>query len=351
MKDVTNMKRSGDSLDIESLFVDFENLPPDHGDFIADTFRRGRVSILASDAGEGKSTLSQKLAYDLSTGGDIWDGFTVSKPKSVLLVCVETSAGEIKDRERKSGWQYNPEKLFVMDYRSLDRQGHELTLRTQKGRDLLAKAVASKQLDLVIIDSLSFVVDNESDREKMAEVMRFLDKLADNCNIAILVIHHYRKSKKAEISLATTQNELSGSSIINRMVSLILGITHHKSPDGEPLLLVEGLKTRDHPFPRFAFSIEGDSDHLSVSFDHSPIVGSDSKSDIVWQRILMAYGTGQTFQRSNVEGVCPEVSPAYLKKLLKKWTFEGRLLRVGEGRSTEYRIKTRQRGDEYPIDI
>ena len=136
----------------------------------------------------GKSFLMAQLAYHVSTGLSLW-GYTVHKG-TVLYLALED------DHRRLQGRLY---RMFGMD-----------------GTDNLRFAIYAKQLGvgleeqlkkfvrehpdtkLIIIDTLQKVREAGGDKYSYAndyEVVGKLKRLADDCGICLLLVHHTRKQQ------------------------------------------------------------------------------------------------------------------------------------------------------------
>jgi RecA-family ATPase len=136
----------------------------------------------------GKSFLMAQLAYHVSTGLPLW-GYTVHKG-TVLYLALED------DHRRLQGRLY---RMFGMD-----------------STDNLRFAIYAKQLDvgleeqlkkfvrehpatkLIIIDTLQKVREVDGDKYSYAndyEVVGKLKRLADDCGICLLLVHHTRKQQ------------------------------------------------------------------------------------------------------------------------------------------------------------
>ena len=136
----------------------------------------------------GKSFLMAQLAYHVSTGLPLW-GYTVHKG-TVLYLALED------DHRRLQGRLY---RMFGMD-----------------GTDNLRFAIYAKQLGvgleeqlkkfvrehpdtkLIIIDTLQKVREAGGDKYSYAndyEVVGKLKRLADDCGICLLLVHHTRKQQ------------------------------------------------------------------------------------------------------------------------------------------------------------
>lgn len=355
-EEMTSMEKEPHKIDFLALQSRQALSHTPRSEFIGGIFKRGYLSMLASKPGQGKSLLVQRLIYDLSIGGEVWGGFATSVPKRSLMLCGETSFDEIEERATLTKWRRDNENIIIYDRRNLRiNHSRDLTLATDAGRQFLADAMAAIKPDILVIDSLGSFVTNESDREEMGRLFDFLEMLAYRENCAILVIHHFRKSKKSERHLSDSQDDLSGSGIMDRTINLSLKIQPVKDAVGNKTFTVEAMKQRNATIPPFAFTIqsgenEAGEEFLNLEFDLFPDMGGESsKKRLIWEAIKRNFEEGQTFQRKDLIAVCPAslVSPETIKKALPEFVSVGRLLRSGSNKYTSYE-RPRQRGNSLP---
>ncbi len=136
----------------------------------------------------GKSFLMAQLAYHVSTGLSLW-GYTVHKG-TVLYLALED------DHRRLQGRLY---RMFGMD--GTDNLRFAIYAK-QLGVDLeeqLKKFVREHpDTKLIIIDTLQKVREAGGDKYSYAndyEVVGKLKRLADDCGICLLLVHHTRKQQ------------------------------------------------------------------------------------------------------------------------------------------------------------
>jgi hypothetical protein len=331
-----------------STFEPENSLRPE---FIAGLFRRGYPSILVAEPGLGKTILAQRLVCDLSLGGPVWGGFSSSDPKNTLMFCGEAGLVILNERLKSSGWNFNSERIKILDSRTAWKGGLYPALDNDEGRDVFRSFIESVKPDLVVIDSLGSFAEDESGREAMKSVFDFLLSTGDRYGCAHLLVHHLRKRKNNERFLPLDMSEVIGSSVITRHSALVIGMERRRQKDSAAALaeanahaneiIVRSLKTWDKPFQPFSFTIEGENidgaERLSIRFSLNPPAWDDKQAR-VWGAVRADYGGGAEFRKSDIAALCEGVSPDYVKKLLTEWTGLGRLERLGANRGTRYRL-------------
>ena len=168
---------------------------------------------------------------------------------------------------------------------------------------------------------------------------RKCERLARENHIAVVLIHHSRKRTAKERTLSLSQDDVIGSSILNRLAGLIVGIEPMK--DDEKVLLVRPLKTWFSAFMPFTYTLkENFSGGTVMQTDLAPASVNNTKI-YVWNYLLGVFSTGEWFSLgdivlSEIEG---EISIHQLKRILADFVKSGKLIKRGTTRSMEYSIQ------------
>ncbi|MDR0653961.1 MAG: AAA family ATPase [Synergistaceae bacterium] len=192
---------------------------------------KGYPSILVSEPGLGKTILVQRLVCDLSVGGPVWGGFSSSPPQNTLMFCGEAGLGMLNERLESAGWNFDRERIKILDSRAAWKGGLYPALDTDEGREVFRGFIEDVKPDLVVIDSLGSFVEDESGREAMKSVFDFLLSTGDRYGCAHLLAHHLRKRKNNERSLPLDMSEVIGSSVITRHSALVTGMEKRRRKD------------------------------------------------------------------------------------------------------------------------
>ncbi len=183
----------------------------------------GKLTLLAGEAGIGKSLLTLDIAARVSTGTDWPDGCGTPEVGSVLICTSEDDAKDTvvprliaagADLSRISGI------TNVFDIDGIIR----FITKTMKGM---------ANVRLIILDPITEFLGN-ADSHKNAEVRRVLTPLcsfADKHNIAILGVTHYAKAERLSAA-----NKIIGSIAFNATARQVW----HVVKDGEQRLFVAG---------------------------------------------------------------------------------------------------------------
>jgi hypothetical protein len=346
---------------ISSMLSTFEPENSPRPEFIAGLFRKGYPSILVSEPGLGKTILVQRLVCDLSVGGPVWGGFSMSPPQNILMFCGEAGLGMLNERLESAGWNFDRERIKILDSRAAWKGGLYPALDTGEGRDVFRNFIEAVKPDLVVTDSLGSFAEDESGGEAMKSVFDFLLSTGDRYGCAHLLVHHLRKRKNNGRGLPLDMSEVIGSSVIARHSALVIGMERRRQKDPAALpirasgseIIVRPLKTWDKPFPPFSFTIESEEadgmERLSVNFNLDPSRGGD-KQTLVWSVIRENFGGGAEFSKRDIKRLCEGISPDYIKKLLTEWTGLDRIEKLGANRDTKYRLAGSLEGMKQPPD-
>ena len=313
-------------------------------ELIGGIYPRKFVSAIVAPPGTGKTIFMQKNVSDLSVGGSIFDGFSVEDvPRKSLIFAGEAGYELLVRRGALTRWAINPDNVIVVDQYNYEMTNHTVSLDTAEGCKNIERIIDSTKPDIVFFDTFSSFHDK--DENKATEVKPIIKRLADmarSFNIAIVIVHHSRKRTARERSLALNQDDVIGSSVFNRLVSLIIGI--EPLQPNEKTLFVRPLKTWFSSFPPFTFTISEDTNgHPVISTDLAPAgtVGNSIK-DKTWSYIQKKFTPNDWFRISQID--CLEISKKdmniyKLRRFMSDFVQEGKLIQEGEKKATQYRIR------------
>lgn len=222
-------------------------LPPPK--FCVDTLLPHGLSILGGAPKVGKSWLVLDLCVHVAKGEPIWD--LLSQQSAVLYLCLEDSEKRVQQR-----------LLTITD----DVPEERLFLATRCGKltdDLCAQIreqiTAHPTIHLVVVDTFQMVRGGDAELSYASdyEDVRLLKQLADELDVALLLVHHLRKRGDSD-----ELNKLSGTTGITGAADAVFVLDKSERLLDEARLVCTG---RD---------IE--SRELKLSFD---------KTDCVWNLV------------------------------------------------------------------
>lgn len=193
--------------------------------FIEGYVGREIVTLLSGHPKCGKTTLVSHIVRAVAAG-DLFLGQTTVQA-NVLWLNLEQTEGRVAAGFRDLGADELPIYPFT-------GTRHDFT------DDQLARFIKDNEIGLLVVDSLSkfWAIEDENDATQVtAELGRLLD-LARQTGVAVIVIHHLRKSG------GTDNLDVRGSGAINSIVDVSLALRKHK--DGsENSRVIEAISRYD----------------------------------------------------------------------------------------------------------
>jgi len=315
-------------------------LPPQ--EFIGGIFPRGFLSSVVAQSGIGKTVFMQKALSDLSIGGTFFDGVAENEPPRKCLVFASEAGYELLLRRGAIfKWPVNPDNAIVADQYKYECNGIPLMLDNPQGIENIKDIIYSVKPDIVFFDTFGFFHDKDENKGiDMKPIMRLLTDIARDLYIAIVLNHHSRKRTSKERALMLNQDDVIGSSVFNRLVSLIIGIEPISAE--EKILQVRPLKTWFKAFNIFNYKIGEDLyGHSVIETNLAPEDRSGSSSRIaVWNYLVDTFRQDEWFTASQIvlSEIEGNVSERQLKTIFQEFVRTGKLNKRGSTKNTEYSL-------------
>ena len=143
--------------------------------------------------------------------------------------------------------------------------------------------------------------------------------------------------------MSFSQDDVIGSSILNRLAGLIVGIEPMK--DDEKVLLVRPLKTWFSAFMPFTYTLKEDFyGHPVMQTDLAPVAVNNSRI-YVWNYLVETFPKGEWFSvvqlvLSEIEG---NISERQIRSILNEFVKTGKLKTQGINRYMKYCIPDREK--------
>jgi len=212
---------------------------PDPKKLFNDFWNEKELSILFADTGRGKTILAFQIAEMIASGKSIGNFTCEVEPSTVLYFDFEMTGKQIetryRDDETKELYQFsNNFKRCNIDASKLSDEYDENLLF-----DELEKAISHYKTKFVIIDNITYLI-NEIEKSKTAlPMMRRLDAIKKRYDLSLLVIAH---TPKRDETKPITTNNLNGSKMIANFIDNLFAIG--KSSKDSNLLYLKRLKFR-----------------------------------------------------------------------------------------------------------
>jgi hypothetical protein len=322
-------------LDIEST-LDWVpgNEPPEK---IGGIFPRAQLSILAGQAGVGKSVLMQYLCSKWSVEGLVVGYVTGELPKSLM-----------QWRQKTTGWDHDPEKFKIFSAIDAAEAGMMLDLSSPEGLENFRVIAESREWDVLVLDSLTGLTDgNESDPEKMNPLTTYLLRLASEKNCAIPLVHHPRKKKGFERKDRMHLDDVIGTSTLTRKAGFVVGVEILQDAK-EPEVFVSVLKNwTGKRGDLFSFTIHGGesiytgkSEIIGLTVNDNPVPPAQDTRGAVEAFVFDIQTPGVKFSASEVLKYLREVGVSVSNTVVNRYLGEfidlGRLERQGKTRNALY---------------
>ena len=150
---------------------------------------KASVTLLYGPPGVGKSYVSYAIASALSRGLALPGQEESTPPMNVMLISVEDNPSLIiKPRVRRMGGDQT--RIFIPN--------HSFTV-DERGLADLKRWIVEMHISLVFIDPLTLYMGGKTDLHRMNQVYEIfgqLQRIADEMDITIVVVHHSRKGEE-----------------------------------------------------------------------------------------------------------------------------------------------------------
>ena len=161
--------------------------------------RLGKLTLIVSDPGEGKSFMLLDLASRISTGA-LWpDGSGRAPQGSVVLLGAEDDLADTVVPRLNAAGADLAKIVALKAVRNRDEQGeYERQLDLQRDLDVIEQAIdATPGCRMLGVDPVNSYM-GETDTHKNAEVRAVLaplSELAAKHHVAVVAVHHFRKGE------------------------------------------------------------------------------------------------------------------------------------------------------------
>jgi hypothetical protein len=186
---------------------EFANYPDHPAELVPKLFYKGEAHLLAGISAAGKTTVALRMLLDIALGKPVLGMFARPEPGKVLYVSAEDRAEATVPRLRRM-LADNAEATnnFLSNFSFIDLTSGSsfLHARDPDNREALRKNALFESLNrhfknerpaLVILDPLvAFFAGNENDNNQAATFMKDLRNLAEQSDVAMLLIHHVSKA-------------------------------------------------------------------------------------------------------------------------------------------------------------
>lgn len=219
---------------------------------IEDLWLREGVGMLGAPPKHYKTWLAAELALSVATGSPAFGCYTVREPGPVLFFGAEDRLPLLRTRfeaiAQARGIVLDHVPLYLLDVTAL-------SLNTQEHVRRLEATLAQYRPRLLILDPLVRIATlDENSAAEVSAVLGTLRQLQRRFQVAVLLVHHTRKSAGSSPTQAFRGSgdfgAWSDSNLIirSRKDELVLTLEHRSAPAPDPLV----LHFRTEPTPHLA---------------------------------------------------------------------------------------------------
>jgi AAA domain len=318
----------------------------------------GLLTLFGAAPGVGKSLVALDLARRIIQGEPFPDGAPIACPgRNVLLVDAEGTPALLS--RRVHAWNIDPRRLFLMrapgTAAGKGAVGGDalIDLERPDQQERLNEMCRTLEPALIIIDSLAAAGSHgESSLEGARSLLGFLSAVAEQWQVALLVIHHLRKrsySGKSPTAPRVAADDLRGSShlsaaarsvlalsLVGAPASPISGLTGAPpQPDFGSLRRLEVVKTNLCRLPPpLVLSIEGEN-VVVPTLHYSPLVEPPrppTQTDLC-ARWLLDYlaAAGAPVKPADVVRAAAEAGFSRLTLYRARWALDAQVVDLGTG--------------------
>lgn len=194
---------------------------------------RGQLVLLAGDAGVGKTTLATKIAVSNSKKGYKVGFYSIEMPpKNVMMREVRKRLGITKLDRIQNKYSVDvamKSKQILQELFNLQIYWPIFTGKNPSIELINSITDAHKDLDLIIIDNLSFITsDKEMEYDSQKVIIQQLLNAAQKNNVCTILLHHFRKQSGAKDNGVRSAADLKGNNDIFNKADIVAALTRQK---------------------------------------------------------------------------------------------------------------------------
>jgi hypothetical protein len=197
-----------------------------------------------------KTWLATELALAVASGGQALGRFCAKQQGPVLFFAAEDTAPAMRARFEATA---SARGIRLADVPVLLLDLAELRLNDQKHLDRLRRTVATVQARLLVLDPFVRVARlDENSAQEVSAVLGALRTIQRDLQVAVLVVHHMRKSPSAHLGQQLRGSgdfaawSDSGLYLVRRGEDMVLSVEHRGAPAPPPLRLRLSLDGAPH---------------------------------------------------------------------------------------------------------
>lgn len=199
---------------------------------------KGMITVLASDGGVGKTSLSLWLASLVSNQGEIFNGKPVDHGRVLIWTGEDSAEYVLSPRLRALG--ADPDFVDIIGNQIQTSEGIKVfditTDISEVERSLKNRSTKEEPYKLLIIDPVMSVVRGDSNQPNtVRQSLEPLRILAERQNVAVIGITHYSKGT----SKSLPQDRVIGSQAFVALARMVLGLAKDEETGNRRLVVLK----------------------------------------------------------------------------------------------------------------
>ncbi len=208
----------------------------------------GMITLFGAMPGAGKSMIALDLCKRI-IHGESWPDGEPNTFNGRKVIYVDAELVPQIALARASAWNMDMTKLYMLMPEQID----VVDFTRESDRDHLVEMVHEINPAMVVIDSLSSISSKgENAVEDVRQILSFLNALAGDYGIGLVLIHHLRKRNPLAFMDLVTQDDFRGSSHIIAMSRSVMALS-----------IIQASKERDPNGPRRLEIIKNNLNRIS----------------------------------------------------------------------------------------
>jgi hypothetical protein len=280
------------------------------------------LTILAGKPKMGKSILALNLCVSVAMGTKAF-GYAECKTGGVLYLALEDVKRRLQSRlntmlmpEQLNG-DGMPENLhFATEWPRMGAGGI---------KQLREKIKSIPDIKMVVIDTLKMFRPMDADNKKVYDAdydpISALKKVADEFNVAVVIIHHLRKSASEDV-----MDTMSGSFGLTGASDTNIVVERSTAATSDAILHVVG---RDVEAAQLGMTFEPHTLSWNILGPMSQLVGGSIQQQEVFDAIKDGFSSPSTIRKKT------DLNRDNINKVIKKLLDSGKIEKVGHG---EYKV-------------
>lgn len=216
---------------------------PDIYQMIGSLWMYKQISVLFADSGMGKSVLAFQMGQAISSGHSIFPDILQNQCERqvVLLIDFEYSDKQVQKRysndDLSKSFQFDD--FFIRATVNADFEDYQSNMeKFVLGK--IEEAVINTKADTLIIDNMSFIMDEATDNSVAIKFMKALKRMRKKYDLSICVLGHVPKRDKTR---RFTKDDLAGGKSLSNFIDSMYAIG--EDANDETIKYIVQVKARD----------------------------------------------------------------------------------------------------------